>query len=49
MFSFQQLNVPFMQKMRYIAVDISHILIVLFICIVLNTQNRSHTAALSTA
>ena len=38
-----------MQKMRYIAVDIPHILIALFICHVLNTQNRSHTAALLTA
>lgn len=38
-----------MQKMRYIAVDIPHILITLFIYHVLNTQNQSHTAALSTA
>ena len=45
MFSFQSLNVTFMQKMRYIAVDIPHILIALFICIVLNTQNRSYIVA----
>lgn len=45
MFSFQSLNVTFIQKMRYIAVDIPHILIVLFICIVLNTQNRSYIVA----
>lgn len=45
MFSFQSLNVAFIQKMRYIAVDIPHILIVLFICIVLNTQNRSYIVA----
>nr|DAV22436.1 MAG TPA: hypothetical protein [Caudoviricetes sp.] len=31
-----------MQKMRYIAVDIPHILIVLFICYVLITHNRTH-------
>lgn len=49
MFSFQQSNVTFIQKMRYIAVDIPHILITLFIFIVLNTQNRGHTAALATA
>ena len=48
MFSFQSLNVAFIQKMRYIAVDIPHILIALFIYHVLNAQNRSHTAALST-
>lgn len=45
MFSFQQSNVTFIQKMRYIAVDIPHILIVLFICVVLNTQNRSYIVA----
>lgn len=32
----------FIQKMRYIAVDIPHILIVLFICCVLITQSRTH-------
>lgn len=35
-----------MQKMRYIAVDIPHYVIVLFILIVLIIQNQSYTATL---
>lgn len=38
MFSFQSLNVAFIQKMRYIAVDIPHILIVLFNSFVCSIQ-----------
>lgn len=38
MFSFQQLNVAFIQEMGYIAVDIPHFIFVLFIFIVCSKQ-----------
>lgn len=38
MFSFQQLNVAFIQEMRYIAVDIPHFILVLFILFVCSKQ-----------
>ena len=38
MFSFQQLNVAFIQEMGYIAVDIPHFIFVLFILFVCSKQ-----------
>jgi len=38
MFSFQQLNVAFIQEMGYIAVDIPHFILVLFILFVCSKQ-----------
>ena len=40
MFSFQQLNVTFIQEMGYIAVDIPHFILVLFSLFVCSIQYR---------